>query len=243
MDKKALVTQYRPLVALACRCHNLRNCFRTRKKGQGNRIQAPCALLKKVSFHISGDNNTVIVEDFSVLDRVSFYISGSNNRIVIGAWSRLAGTEFCVENDGNTICLGQHTKLYGKAELAALEGTSITIGEDCLFSSDIHFRTSDSHSVLDLEGRRINAAADITLGDHVWISRGVTVMKGACVGAHSILGAGAIVTGKFPEPNCSIAGVPAKILKHGVDWSIHRVPVGELAPDFVPISEQQEETV
>lgn len=227
MNKKELVVRYRPLVALACSTHNLRNFFRVKKHGKGNRLTAPCALLQKVNIHFSGNHNTVIVEDFSTLKNVSLYISGDNNTIHIGPWCYLNQAEFCTENAGNTIAIGEHTRIMGQTHLAAIEGTKITIGEDCLFSSDVHVRTGDSHSVLNLEGKRINPSEDIVIGDHVWMGTKTTCLKGAVIPHHNIVGACALVTGKFEEPNCALAGVPAKVVKREVDWCLQRIPVEE----------------
>ena len=52
MDKKALATKYRSLVSLACGCHNL--LTRKKLRGRGNRIEAPCALMKKVRVEVCG---------------------------------------------------------------------------------------------------------------------------------------------------------------------------------------------
>ena len=232
MNKKELVVKYRSLVSMACSAFNCFNAFRVRKKGKNNRIEAPCALLKKVRITVHGNNNQIVIGDFVKLEGASIAIYGDNNRVEIGAWSTLMGTELHIEKHGGSIEIGEHTRILGKTHLAVLEGTSIRIGKDCLFSSDIHFRTGDSHSVLDLEGRRINPSEDITVGDHVWFGTKVTCLKGAKIPAHSIVGACALVTGKFDEPNCVLAGVPAKVVKKGVDWSISKVPVGEIAPDF-----------
>lgn len=236
MNKKELVTKYRSLVSMACSVHNLRNLFRIHK-GKGNRIIAQCALLKKVDIRISGTNNTIIVEDFSTLKNTAVYIHGDNNTITIGPWYTLINAELCIEDDGNRITLGEHTKILGKTHLAAIEGTAITIGKDCLFSSDVHFRTGDSHSILDMQGRRINDSRDIILGDHVWVGTKSTCLKGAQVAGHSIIGACALVTGKFDQPHSALAGVPAKVVKTGVDWSARRIPVGTVAADFHPAEE------
>ena len=235
MNKKELVVRFRPLVELACRVHNLRNCFRTKKRGKNNRITAPCALLKKVRIEFSGNDNEVIIEEFAVLKNVSLSIHGSGNVVRIGGWSHLNGTEVCTENDGNAIILGQRSKLYGRVHLAAMEGTKITIGQDCLFSDDVHIRTGDSHSLLDMQGRRINASQDITLGDHVWVGTKVTCLKGSVIPPHCVVGAGSLVTKAFAKPNCAIAGVPAKVVREEVDWSLKRIPVGEIAADFQPL--------
>jgi len=236
MNKKELVVKYRGLVKLACGLHNLRNILRT-KTGNGNRLQVSCALLKKVSIHISGTGNTVIIDDFSVLKDASITIHGDNNLVHIGPWSTLIQADLFLEDDGGSIELGEHTRILGKTHLAAIEGTSIKLGKDCLFSSDVHFRTGDSHSILDLQGRRINGSEDIRLGDHVWVGTKVTCLKGTVIPGHCIVGAGSLVTRKFEETNCVIAGVPAKTVKTGVDWSMKRIPVGEVAADFVAAEE------
>lgn len=232
MNKKELVVKYRPLIALACSVYNLKNIFR-RKTAKGTKITTSCTMLDKVNFQIKGQNNVVIIEDFCRLKNCSIIISGNNNRIVIGKWSTLLNAELCIENSGNEILLGEHTRILGKTHLAAIEGTKIVVGKDAMFSSDIHFRTGDSHSILDMDGKRINASEDIVIGEHVWVGTKVTCLKGAKVPDHSIVGACALVSGKFDKPNCVLAGVPAKIVKENVDWSIHRVPLGEKAPDFM----------
>lgn len=240
MNKKELVVKYRPLVSMACSVHNLRNVFRTKKKGQGNVVKAPCALLKKVNIQIIGSNNTVIIHDFAILNRASIIIFGDNNTITVGPWTHLLGTELYIEDSGNTITVGEGSRILGKTHLAAIEGTKIEIGRDCLFSSDIHFRTGDSHSVLDMQGKRINASKDIMIGNHVWVGTKVTCLKGAKVADHSIVGACALVSGAFDVPHCALAGVPAKIVRQGVDWSITRIPIGEKAADFDPVICQEE---
>lgn len=232
MDKKSLVVKYRALVSLACGVHNLPGLLRRKGMGHGNRIQAPCALLKRVNIHFGGSGNRVIIDDFARLTDVNMYIYGDNNTVHIGPWSYLAKMTFCTENSGNTISVGEHAMLIGPSELAAIEGTAITVGKDAMFSSEVHLRTGDSHSVLDLEGRRINASRDITLGDHVWIGTRATCLKGTVIGDNCIVGACALVSGKFEEPNCVIAGVPAKTVKRGVNWCRKRIGVGEIAPEY-----------
>ena len=231
MNKKELVQKFHPLVSLACSAYNLQNLFRIRK-GRGNRVCAPCALLKNVTIHISGRNNRIIIEDYCRLSNCAIYIRGNDNTVVIGKWCILIGAELCIEDNGNEICMGDHTKIYGKTHLAAIEGTRILIGRDCLFSSDIHFRTGDSHSILDMDGRRINGSEDIVIGEHVWVGTKVLCLKGSQVADHCVVGAGALVTGSCKKTNCILAGVPVRVVKENIDWSDYRVPVGEVPPDY-----------
>ena len=237
MNKKELVVKYRSLVSMAYSAFNFFNA-RIRKKGSNNRIETGCTLMKKTRITIHGENNVVRIGDFCQLDGASITVYGDNNTVTIESWCTLKGTELHIEKSNGSISIGEHTRFLGKTHLAVLEGTNLRIGKDCLFSSDVHFRTGDSHSVLDMQGRRINPSEDITVGDHVWFGTKVTCLKGAVIPPHSIVGACALVSGKFEQPHCVLAGVPAKVVKQGVDWSISRVPIGEVAPDFQPVTEE-----
>ena len=231
MNKKELVVKYRPLVKIACGAYNCLNMFRI-KKGKGNEIIAPCALLKNVNIHISGTNNKIIIDDFTTLRNSDIYIHGNNNVIRFGKWTSFWNSEICTEDDGNEVSIGTHTKILGQTRLAAIEGTKIIIGDECGFSTDVIMRTGDSHSILDMEGRRFNASKDIILEDHVWVGIKVICMKGTYVSRNSIIAAGAVVSGKFMEPNCIVGGLPAKVIKRGIEWTAQRIPVGSITRDF-----------
>ncbi|MEG2871366.1 MAG: hypothetical protein RR875_07440, partial [Clostridium sp.] len=151
------------------------------------------------------------------------YIVGNNNTIEIGENTHITNGELWIEDDNNKIIIGSNTSLCGKIHLACIEGCTIAIGDNCLFSSDIVFRTGDSHSILDLDGNRINPAQDIIIKNHVWIGNKVIVTKGASIAENSIVGTGAIVTKKFDETNVVITGVPAKITKENINWSVERI--------------------
>ena len=231
MNKKELVVKYRSLVKIACGAYNCLNMFRI-KKGKGNEIIAPCALLKNVNIHISGTNNKVIIDDFTILRNSNIYIHGNNNVVRFGKWTSFWSSEICTEDDGNEISIGNHTKILSQTKLAAIEGTKIIIGDECGFSTDVIMRTGDSHSILDMEGRRTNASKDIILENHVWVGIKVICMKGTYVSRNSIIAAGAVVSGKFMEPNCIIGGLPAKVIKRDIEWTGKRIPVGSITRDF-----------
>jgi acetyltransferase-like isoleucine patch superfamily enzyme len=52
----------------------------------------------------------------------------------------------------------------------------------------------------------------IKINDDVWIGANAIILDGVTIGAHSIIGAGAVVTKSFP-PYCVLGGNPAKIIK------------------------------
>ena len=52
----------------------------------------------------------------------------------------------------------------------------------------------------------------ISIGDNCYISTGVTILGPVTIGDNVIIAAGAVVTKDIPD-NCTVAGVPAKIIK------------------------------
>ncbi len=74
-----------------------------------------------------------------------------------------------------------------------------------------------------MAGNRLNKSMDVKIGEHVWIGQRVYIGKGVQIGNNNIIGYGAIVTKSFNNSNNVIAGVPAKIVKGGVDWRTKRI--------------------
>lgn len=169
-------------------------------------------------------NNRIIIGDYSRLNHCTFHFFGSNNTVFIDEFCFCNQADFWIEDDGNTIHLGKHTSLSGKIQLAAMEGTRIEIGQDCLFSSNIAVRTGDSHSLIQCDtGKRINQSKSISIGDHVWVGTNVTILKGTHVPRHSVVGACSLLCKEYTNPNCVLAGVPAKEVKCNINWKTERI--------------------
>ncbi|MDY4635691.1 MAG: acyltransferase [Candidatus Limivicinus sp.] len=179
-------------------------------------------LLQNLHIRIKGENNSICIEECARLKNCRIYINGSNNRIVIHSSCMLIDTELYLEDDYGLIEIGSGTQICGKTQLALIEGCTIRIGENCLFSSEIMLRTGDSHSILDMDGKRINPSQSIVLGDHVWVGNRVSILKGTMIADDTIIGTGSIVTKSFPEGHCAIAGNPAKMIKNDINWDYLR---------------------
>lgn len=113
----------------------------------------------------------------------------------------------------------------GGVTIAAYEGARIEIGPDCLLNacsvsakqrvrlgrrvwvgSGTRIYDADQH---DLDDARLEQRAPVELDDYAWIASDVTVLRGARVGAHSVVGARALVTGEIP-PHTLAMGSPAR---------------------------------
>ena len=171
-----------------------------------------------------GHNNRIIIGDYSRLLDCTLTIRGNNNIIRVGDRCTCKQAVFCIEDNSNVIELGNETSLCGQIQLAAIEHTTIKIGEKCLFSSKIDIRTGDSHSLVQKgTAKRLNYSSSIDIGNHVWVGTGVTILKGTSIAENCMVGACSLLCKQYSNPNCVIAGVPAKEVKRNIDWLAERI--------------------
>lgn len=86
----------------------------------------------------------------------------------------------------------------------------ITIGDGTLIGHGSTLTTLNH--VLDPERRADMHPAPVTIGRHVWLGAGVTVVPGVSIGDGAIIGAGSVVT-KDVGADTIVAGVPARLIR------------------------------
>lgn len=93
------------------------------------------------------------------------------------------------------------------------EGAGIRVGRDGLFGAHVEIFDSDFHD-LDPARRRTGTPklAPVEIGDNVFVGMGARILKGATIGADSVIGAGAVVTGPIPAGTIA-AGNPARPIR------------------------------
>lgn len=193
-------------------------------KGENNTLQLPKSVtLHNVKLFISGSNNVVEIGGNSQLRNLFIEIKGNNNRLKIGNQCKTQG-HILLKGHKQTVKIGSKTTFQYNCYLLASENKNIIIGRDCMFSNSIDIRTTDSHSIIDVEtGQRKNVAQDVSIGHHVWISAGALISKGSVIPDNCIVGGRSVVTKKFTESNCTLAGTPAEIVSRGVTWDRRRI--------------------
>lgn len=179
---------------------------------------------KRMHIQNKGTNNLINIQNNCKITNCRFLIKGDNNTISIGNGVCMNGITLWVEDNNNQIHIGKQCTFESGTELAVCEGTSITIGEDCMFSNNISVRTTDSHSILDSSGKRINPASDIRIGNHVWVGYEALILKGATIAQNTIVGSRSVVTkASVAPPNSIIAGAPARTIKTDINWLCKRI--------------------
>jgi maltose O-acetyltransferase len=139
-----------------------------------------------------------------------------------------------IHNEG-TIRIGDRTKLISHTATLALSTSSggtldigesvfinfgcalgatqlIRIGPRCAIGSHSIIIDNDFHTV-DPERRYVvPPSAPIIIEENVWLGARVVVLRGVTIGAHSVIGAGSVVTRNIP-PRSVAVGLPARVVK------------------------------
>ena len=190
--------------------------------GIKNLINTP--YLKKFKIIVNGNKNVIQID--SKIEHLKGVLSiyGDNNTITIkkGYQMNLSIDIGCNNNKRASHCNVNIGKdLYcGKTHVFLGEDNStIIIGDDCMFSENIEIYCSDGHSILDKTNQIINTGKNVIIGDHVWIGMDTKIGKNVKISNNSVIGWNSVVTKKFDQENCIIAGNPAKIVKSNISWT------------------------
>ncbi|MEA5581398.1 acyltransferase [Nodularia harveyana UHCC-0300] len=113
--------------------------------------------------------------------------------------------------DSASLSIGSNSYINDGSRIAAQN--SIMIGKNCAISFGVTIIDDDGHGF-----GLPPYSAPIVIEDNVWIGCNVTILKGVTIGKGSVVGAGAVVTKSCP-PHSLIGGVPAKVIREGVNWT------------------------
>ncbi len=91
---------------------------------------------------------------------------------------------------------------------------SISIGNDVWTGHNVYI-TDFNHGYEDLAvppGLQLSEPRPVKIADGAWIGNGVTVVGGATIGKHAVIGAGSVVTGSVPDYSVAV-GNPARVIR------------------------------
>lgn len=152
-----------------------------------------------------GDN--VVVDDHCVLDAKG----QSNAGITVGS-GVFIGRNTILSCKNGDIVLGDQVNIGFNCEI--FSGARVELGARVMLAAYTYIigggHAYDRIDVSPLEQAR--TAVGVTVGEGAWLGAGVKVLDGTSVGAHSIIGAGAVVTRDIP-PQSIAAGVPAAVVR------------------------------
>ena len=207
----------------------IRHCVESGKvniKGTNNKIilvkngkERRVSKIPGCNIYIRGNNNTIkICEPIQRMHLTVKMYGNSTLEIMPGSFLDRRLNIRGMINCNVFIDYGLFTNSECLIECA--DGADIHIGKNCMFSDNVELRAGDGHTILNAKGERINHNSSIYIADHVWLGKYVMVLKGAKISDNSVVGARSLVTKSFDESGVVIAGVPAKVIKQGVNWNM-----------------------
>lgn len=154
---------------------------------------------------------SVTIEKQCVIDGYSSEKIILGDCVKIGAYSNLLSTSH-FSKYGKGLKMGNNSAVGDFTHFGAPGG--IEIGNDVIMGSYVSFH-SENHNFSDttkLIREQGVTSKGIKLGNNIWVGAKVTFLDGCEVGSNSVVAAGAVVNGIYPD-NVIIGGVPAKIIK------------------------------
>jgi acetyltransferase-like isoleucine patch superfamily enzyme len=202
-----------------------RNCRNRHsyKSGKNNRVVNYGGIRIGSRIQVSGNGNKIVLEKGCMLLNSLIKIQGNNNEVILKGNSYVSGAELWVEDNHCTLSIGERTFVGHHSHLACTEdGSKLLVGNDGMISSYVQVRTGGSHSIVDMEGNRINKAQSVFIGSHCWLGEGSKVLKGVTLEGDDVVSTGSIVTKSFGK-NVLLGGVPAKVIKEKINWNSERL--------------------
>lgn len=189
--------------------HGYSDCY-------GNSVQGN---IGKSTVQLKGNAKLVIGSNVTLADDVTI-LCGWNSCITIGSGSLIRRNSYISTAGGSSqITIGQHCRFGTGLSIVLNIGSSFVCGDDCLFSYDVRVRADHGHAMIDRTNKTCTRGpVNTTLGSHVWVGMGVSLLAGTEIGDHCTIGAGSVVQKAFPQNFVTLAGVPAKIIKENTDW-------------------------
>ena len=187
-------------------------------KLDGTVIKNPKIKGLKVKF--LGKNNYIEIKEPYRITEMDVICRGSNNVVKIGRSSGIRSLRIFL-GDNTKFISGENFTVQGAFFIMHYtNNTEIKIGSGCMMSYGVMLRTTDSHTIYDLDSYELlNPSKSIEIGNHVWIAHRALLLKGSKIPDNCTVAAGSIVTKEFNDTNCILAGIPAKVVKRNVNWN------------------------
>ncbi|MHC5224861.1 acyltransferase [Ignatzschineria sp. LJL83] len=167
---------------------------------------------------IGGKNNLIIIGgNFPKSCKLKVIFTGSHSTLYLGDNCNFRGS-IRIDTKGS-VKIGKNFRSTNNISLLCRPNKEIVIGDNCLFATGIVVRTSDEHSILCKDTRKIlNPNKSVYISDRVWVCDDVIVLKGTKISSDTVIGAGTVVTGTI-DSHLIVAGNPCRIVKTGIIWT------------------------
>lgn len=191
---------------------------------EGNHIEVGSNII--LTGTIRGQGNVIRIGATENPQALNLHVFGHDNEVLIGTGSFLQNLRIEI-GSGRWLCSRARLRIGDGFSIASQgrfilpnSGNLLEIGDNCMFSSNIVVRGGEyPHLVFDQKsGAYLDVSDGIFIGDHVWVGEGAFIGKSVTLPGDCIVGTRSVVTKRFDETHCVIAGNPARVVKRSVQW-------------------------
>lgn len=188
--------------------------------GRDNILRTSVELGSNATVIIEGSRNVIEIAEHCHFHSLTIHIVGSHHQIHIGTAVTAKNLYINITDNHTSLTIGENTTFEDTSITIAERGNVVSIGKDCMFAMNTQIIASDFHSITDVESglRQNSAKCGVIIGNHVWVAMGAKILKDTVIEHDSIIGAASLVTIDVPV-NTVAGGVPAKIIRQGINWS------------------------
>lgn len=124
------------------------------------------------------------------------------------------GSKISVNKKG-TLIFGRNFCITAESQIVCSK--YIDFGENVLMSWQCLVMDTDFHKIY--KNNKIkNLDEAIIIGNNVWIGCRNVILKGTKIANNCVIAANSTVVKNIEEESCIIAGNPAKVIEHNIDW-------------------------
>jgi len=154
--------------------------------------------------------NNVIIDDNAVIDA-----KGDSNQGIIIEDNIYIGRNTIVYCKNGDITLQRGVNLSSNCQI--FSSNKLTIRPDTVVGAYSYFLSGGEYDYTDREHTFSEQSgtiskSELVIGANCWLAARVTVIDGASIGDHCVIGAGAVVTRPIPADSLAV-GVPARVIK------------------------------
>ena len=136
---------------------------------------------------------------------------------LVAPWASLAAGYSPEQPDvpARALVIGDRCVIGIRSGIVAHE--SVELGDDVWFGQDVYV-TDANHGFDDPDepiGNQIGTPEPVRSGSGSWVGHGAVILPGARLGRNVVVAAGAVVLGGDVPDHSVLAGVPARVVRHG----------------------------
>lgn len=178
--------------------------------------KAIAVLLKKYYLsNLIGKKNAEIGKNVKFGDIHYFEINSHAKEVIIGDNVKFYSQVNLTVGKSASLRIGANTTINKYTSIVALDG--VQIGENCLVGENVKIY-DNNHKIDIVEGIQVPnhkefSVGKVTIGNNVWLTSNVTILKGVTIGDNSVIGAGCVIFKDVPA-NSTVVNKQELIVKN-----------------------------